>query len=94
MWWIIPYFLSLWGISWLSPTALSGTGMLRFSRHGGSGRFEPADILCGHSSGGGGQHHESLHSFTLANEVPAYREQGIFRGCRGGAGLVFSERQG
>lgn len=58
-----------------------------FSRHGGSGRFEPADILCGHSSGGGGQHHESLHSFTLANEVPAYREQGIFRGCRGGAGL-------
>ena len=33
-----------------------------FSRHGGSGRFEPADILCGHSSGGGGQHHESLHA--------------------------------
>ena len=59
MWWIIPYFLGLWGISWLISTALSGTGILGFSRHGGSGRFDPADILCGHSSGDGGQHHES-----------------------------------
>ena len=33
-----------------------------FFRHGGSGRFESADILCGSSSGGGGQHHESLHA--------------------------------
>ena len=33
-----------------------------FFRHGGSSHFEPADILCGNSSGGGGQYHESLHA--------------------------------
>ena len=30
MWWIIPYFLGLWGISWLSPAVLGGTGVLGF----------------------------------------------------------------
>ncbi len=28
----------------------------------GGGRFKSADILCGHSSGSDGQHHESLHA--------------------------------
>lgn len=30
MWWLIPYFLGWWGISWLSQTAPGGTGVLGF----------------------------------------------------------------
>lgn len=30
MWWIIPYFLGIWGVSWISPKSLGGIGMIGF----------------------------------------------------------------
>nr|NDU42789.1 amino acid permease [Acidithiobacillus ferrianus] len=30
MWWIFPYFIGLWGLSWIGPKALGGRGALSF----------------------------------------------------------------
>ena len=30
MWWIIPYFLVIWGTSWISPKSLGGMGLISF----------------------------------------------------------------
>ncbi|WP_348550215.1 APC family permease [Acidithiobacillus sp.] len=30
MWWIIPYFLAIWGTSWISPKSLGGMGLISF----------------------------------------------------------------
>jgi uncharacterized membrane protein YfcA len=30
MWWIIPYFLALWGTAWIGPKSLGGEGWVGF----------------------------------------------------------------
>lgn len=48
-------FSGLVGNQLAEPDGSRRNGRARiYPRHGGGGRFEPADILCGHSSGSDG----------------------------------------